>query len=461
MSAKRREFEKMEEKKENRLGTMAINPLLISMAFPIMLSMLVQALYNVVDSIFVARVSDAAFTALSLAFPAQNLMIAVSVGTAVGVNSLMSRRLGEKKFEEANLAAENGMFLALISAAVFCLFGLFGSRAFFSMFTDDEALIELGKSYLTIVCGFPFGLFFSVMGERLVQATGNSVYTMISQGMGAITNIILDPIMIFGLLGFPAMGVAGAAIATVIGQVVSMAIIFWCNYKHNHEINMKFRGFRPSGAIIGEIYRVGLPSILMQAVSSIMTFGMNKILIFFSQTAVNVFGAYFKLQSFIFMPVFGLNNGMIPIIGYNYGARHKDRIMKTFRLALCIAAGIMAVGTIVFGFFPGTLLSVCFSASDEMLTIGIPALRILGICFIPAAVTIIISGVFQAMGAGVNSMIVSFTRQLVVLLPMAYILGHLISLEAVWWSFPIAEVVALILSITMFIRLYHKQIETL
>lgn len=451
----------VEERKENRLGTVPVNKLLITMSLPIMLSMLVQALYNIVDSMFVARVSDEAFTALSLAFPAQNLMIAFGTGTAVGMNSFMSRRLGEGNYEDSNLAAANGLFLAFMSWMAFALFGIFGTKAFFAAFTDDEYIIRLGMEYLSVVCIGSLGSFFAITGERFSQLTGTSIYNMISQMTGALTNIILDPIMIFGLFGFPAMGVRGAAVATVIGQMMSVVVIFYCNSRYNHEVKLDFRGFKPNGRIIAEIYRVGLPSILMQAIGSVMTFGMNKILITFSQVAVNVFGAYFKIQSFVFMPIFGLNNGMIPIIGYNFGARSKKRIFDTMRSAAVVAVCIMAVGTAVFQIFPKELLAYLFDASDEMIAIGVPALRTISSSFVVAAVCIVISGTFQALAAGVNSMIMSFCRQLVVLLPVSYFLGNTFGLSAIWWAFPIAEMAALAVTVVMFMKLYKKKLKDL
>ena len=451
----------MEERRENPLGVVPINRLLVTMSLPIMLSMLIQALYNVVDSIFVVRVSDAALTAVSLAFPAQNLMIAVSVGTAVGVNSLMSRRLGEKNYRDASLAATNGMFLALLGTIAFAIFGIFGVHAFYCAFTDDPELIRMGSEYLSVVCVASFGVFFSIMGERLVQVTGSSIYTMLSQMTGAIVNIILDPILIFGLCGFPRMEVKGAAIATVIGQIAGMIVIFVCNHRFNHEVRLDFRGFRPDGRIIVDIYRVGLPSILMQAIGSVMTFAMNKILIAFTEIAVNVFGIYFKLQSFIFLPIFGLNNGMVPIIGYNFGARCKERIFAAVRLAMYIAVSVMVVGTLVFQLLPEPILRVLFDASDEMVAVGVPALRTISVSFIPAAVSIVLSGAFQALGKGVNSMIMSFCRQLIVLLPAAYLLGRFVSLHALWWSFPIAEFVAVSMAIVMFWQLYRDKLRDL
>jgi len=461
LKATRKEAVFMEERKENRLGTVPVNRLLITMSLPIMLSMLVQALYNIVDSMYVARVSDAAFTALSLAFPAQNLMIAVGAGTAVGINSLMSRRLGEKNFADANLAAVNGLFLSVLAGAAFALFGIFGSRTFFMAFVDDPVIVELGVEYLSTVCIGSFGLFLAITGERLSQLTGTSVYNMISQMTGAITNIILDPIMIFGLFGFPAMGVKGAALATVIGQFMSVFVIFYCNNKYNHEIQINFKGFKPNARIIGDIYKVGLPSILMQAIGSVMTFGMNKILISFSQVAVNVFGAYFKIQSFVFMPIFGLNNGMIPIIGYNFGAKNKQRIFRCIRSAMIVAGGIMFTGMLVFQLAPAPLLIYLFDASEEMVSVGVPALRTISLCFIPAAIGIVLSGTFQALAVGTNSMIMSFCRQLVALLPAAYLLGKTFGLNAVWFSFPIAEIFSLSIALLMYTALYNKKLKNL
>ncbi len=450
-----------EQRKENKMGTMPIPRLLMSMSLPIMASMLIQALYNVVDSIFVTRVSEDALTAVSLAFPVQAMMIAVAVGTAIGVNAILSRRLGEKNFEDANLTAENGVFLAVVSALAFALFGIFGVRPFFEAFVEEGAVMRMGVSYTSIVSVFSAGVFISVIGERLVQATGNSIYSMVSQMAGAITNILLDPILIFGLLGFPRLEVAGAAIATVAGQFVSMFVIIYFNVKKNSEIKMNVRGFRPNRRIILDIYRIGLPSIFMQAIGSVMTFGMNKILILFSQTAVSVFGIYFKLQSFIFMPIFGLNSGMIPIIGYNFGARHRSRIVHTIWLGNLYALVIMGIGVVIFQLAPEWILGVLFDASEQMLAIGVPALRIISIHFLPAAVSIVLSGSFQALGKGMYSLIMSACRQLLVLLPAAYLLGRFLSLDALWFSFPLAEVVSLLIAVFLFWGLYHREIKPL
>lgn len=430
---------------ENKMGVMPVNRLLISMSLPMMVSMLVQALYNIVDSMFVARLSENALTAVSLAFPAQSLMIAVGTGTGVGINALLSKSLGEKNFELANKTADNGVFLAVMSFLAFALGGIFLTRPFFLLQTGNAAIVEDGVSYLTICCVCSFGLFGQVTLEKLLQSTGRTFYTMITQGTGAIINIILDPIMIFGLLGCPRMGVAGAAVATVIGQIVAAALALWFNLRKNHEIALSRRILRPEGRIVRKIYSVGLPSIVMASIGSVMTFGMNKILGAFNSTAVAVFSAYFKLESFIFMPVFGLNNGIVPIIAYNYGARKPDRIRAAAKLGFLYGAAIMAVGVLLFWLIPGRLLGI-FNASDYMLEIGIPALRLISLSFLPAAFGIVTSSVCQALGHGVLSLIVSVLRQLVLILPVSWLLGHFVGLSAVWAAFPFAEVFSFLLS---------------
>ena len=449
----------MENRKENKMGTLPIPKLLVSMSVPIMVSMLIQALYNVVDSIFVAKISEDALTAVSLAFPVQVMMIAVAVGTAIGINALLSRRLGEKNYNEANLVTANGIFLSILNAIAFAIFGIFGLKAFFMAFVGPGTVMEMGMSYTSIVSIASFGIFLCITGERLLQATGITIYSMYSQMAGAVTNIILDPILIFGLLGAPKMGVAGAAVATVAGQIVSLILVTVFNIKKNHEISLSMKNFRPNWRIIVEIYRVGLPSIFMQTIGAVMTFGMNKILIVFSATAVSVFGIYFKLQSFVFMPVFGLTSGMIPIVGFNYGARHRERIMHTIKLASLMALAITAVGFAIFQIFPSQILGTLFGASDTMLAIGVPALRIISLHFIFAAISIVISSAFQALGKGMYSLIMSVSRQLVVLLPAAYLLGKYISLNAVWLSFPIAEVVSVTLALVLYRGLYEKEIK--
>lgn len=450
----------MEETRENKMGTMPENKLLISMAVPMMLSMLVQALYNVVDSIFVARISEDALTAVSLAFPVQNLMIAIGSGTGVGINALLSKSLGEKNQKLANKAAHNGILLMIFSAIACALFGIFGSRWFFTTQTDSEVLIEYGEQYLSVVMIYSFGLFGQFITERLLQATGRTFYTMITQGLGAIINIILDPIMIFGLLGFPAMGITGAALATVIGQIIAAILGLWFNVKKNPDIQLGIRQLKPDGKVIKKIYSVGVPSIIMGSIGSVMTYGMNLILMGFSSTAAAVFGVYFKLQSFFFMPVFGLNNGMVPIIAYNYGARRKDRIMKTYKLAVLYAVGIMAVGLLIMQIFPAQLFSL-FEASEEMLSIGVPALRLISTSFLFAGYCIISGSMFQALGHGFLSMINSIARQLLVLLPVAYLLSLTGNLNLIWLSYPIAELVSLTLSSVFLYRIYKKVIKPL
>ena len=427
------------------MGVMPVRRLLITMSLPMVISMLVQALYNVVDSMFVSYISEYALTAVGLAFPAQNLMISVGVGTGVGVNALLSKSLGEKYFDAANKAAVNGIFLAFCSWAAFALLGGFFSRTFMALQTDVPEIIAYGDTYLTIIAVASVGMMFQICFERLLQSTGKTIYTMLSQGLGAVINLILDPLLIFGLGPFPAMGIAGAALATVIGQCVGALLGLFCNLRRNPEITISFRGFRPHGVTIRKIYAVGVPSIIMSSIGSVMTFGMNKILGAFNSTAVAVFSAYFKLESFIFMPVFGLNNGIVPIIAYNYGARKPDRIRAAAKLGFLYGAAIMAVGVLLFWLIPGRLLGI-FNASDYMLEIGIPALRLISLSFLPAAFGIVTSSVCQALGHGVLSLIVSVLRQLVLILPVSWLLGHFVGLSAVWAAFPFAEVFSFLLS---------------
>ena len=446
--------------RENIMGTMAINPLLIKLSVPMMVSMLVQALYNVVDSVFVSRVSESALTSVSLAFSLQNVMIAVGVGTGVGVNALLSKSLGEKNQERANKTAENGIFLALCSFAVFFLIGLTCMKPYFYAQTNDPEIAEQGIRYLTVCSVFSLGLFLQTMSEKLLAATGHTNLSMISQLVGAIVNIILDPIFIFGYCGEALSGTTGAAAATVIGQFCGAGTAVWLNLKKNPDIQISWKGFRPSGEAIKRIYIVGLPSIAMQCVGSIMTFMMNQILMAFSATAVAVFGVYFKLQSFVFMPIFGMNNGMVPIISYNYGARNPDRVKKTIKTAMCYAEGIMFIGFLLFQFAPDKLLGF-FAASDAMLAIGIPALRIICLHFLLAGMSIILSSSFQALGNGLFSLIISICRQLVVLLPAAWLLARTGNVNRVWWAFVIAELVSVTLSFVFFARLDKKVIEPL
>lgn len=445
---------------ENKMGTMPVNKLLVSMSLPMIASMLVQALYNVVDSVFVAQISENALTAVSLAFPIQSLMIAVSSGTCVGINALLSRSLGEKRQKEANLSAVNGVFLAFVSYLVFALMGIFGSHLFFASQTENREIVEFGTQYLTICLIFSFGIFMEMTFERIMQSTGRTIYSMVTQGTGAIINIILDPIMIFGLFGFPRLGIRGAAIATVTGQIIAMILAVWFNHKKNRDVQLSFKGFKPDGRIIAKIYEVGVPSIVMQSIVSIMTFGMNKILIMFSETAVSVLGIYFKLQSFIFMPIFGLNNGMIPIVAYNYGSRSKKRIMETVRLSIGISMGIMLIGLIIFQVFTPGLLFM-FQADSDMLSIGIPALRIISLSFLFAGYCIILASVFQALGNGIYSLIISVARQLICILPLAYFFARTFGLNMVWYSIPIAEITSVALSSILFRKIYLEKIRVL
>ncbi len=454
------ETSQLRQPAQNKMGTMPINRLLISMSLPMIISMLVQAMYNIIDSVFVAQISEEALAAVSMAFPIQNLMIAVSAGTCVGVNALLSRSLGEQKPEDARLAAVNGIFLAGLGALGFLLFGVFGARAYFASQTSDPAIIEFGAQYLQIVTIFSFGIFGEMMLERILQSTGQTIYNMYSQGVGAIINIIMDPILIFGLLGFPAMGIRGAAAATVLGQILAMFLSLSFNLKKNHDVSISMRGFKPHRRTIGVIYEVGVPSIIMQSIGSIMTYGMNLILIGFSTTAVTVLGIYFKLQSFIFMPVFGLNNGMIPIIAYNYGARSKKRIMDTIKFSIIIAMSIMLVGFSLFQLIPENLLMI-FNASEHLLEIGVPALRLISLSFLFAGYCIVVSSVFQAMGNGVYSLIISIARQLVCILPLAYTFSKLWGLHAVWYAFPLSECMSLLLCTLLLKRIYDKKIRHL
>ena len=439
---------------ENKMGTMPIGKLLFNMSLPMMISMLVQALYNIVDSIFVAKLSENALTAVSLAFPLQTLLIAVGTGTGVGMNALLSKSLGEKNFKKANATASNAAVLYFFSYLVFFILGFTIVRPFYAsqIRNADQEIMELGIEYLSTVMIFSFGLLAQVFFERLLTSTGRTIFSMTSQLTGAITNIILDPILIFGLLGAPKMGVTGAAVATVIGQCVAALVAGFCNHRYNHDVKLKFRGFRLDFHIIGTIYAVGIPTIIMQSIGSVMTYCMNRILIEFSSTATAVFGVYFKLQSFFFMPVFGLNNGITPIIAYNYGAGQRKRMLKTIKLSMLVAFCLTFIGFLCFEGIPQILLGM-FNASDEMLTIGVPALRIIGIHYLIAWFCIVSGTVFQALGKAFFSMIVSIMRQLFVLIPAAYILAKLGGLHVVWWSFPIAEVISLMVSSFFLVRI--------
>lgn len=436
--------------RENKMGSMSIPPLLANMAVPIMISMLVQALYNVVDSIFVARLSQDALNAVSLAFPLQNLMIAVGGGTGVGMNALLSRSLGEKNQEMADRAASTGIFLTICSGVIFGVLGFLCSRAFFLAQTNIQTIVDYGTDYARICLGLSIGIFAQFCFERMLQSTGRTTLSMLTQLIGAVINIIMDPILIFGLFGFPRMEVAGAAAATVLGQLVAASLGLGINLKYNLDVHIRLSQIRLDKPVVKEIYRVGLPSIIMQSIGSVMTFGLNKILISFTDTATAVFGAYFKLQSFIFMPVFGLNNGMVPIVSYNYGAARMDRVGKTVKLTVATAISIMCIGFAAFQLIPEILLNF-FSPSEDMLAIGSLALRIISIHFPLAGFCIIAGSVCQAIGNPFYSLIVSVCRQLVVLLPAAWLLAQTGRLELVWFAFPIAELMSLILS-SIFLR---------
>lgn len=442
---------------ENKMGVMPINKLLLSMSLPMMISMLVQALYNIVDSIFVSQINEYALRAVSLAFPIQSLMIAVAVGTGVGINAFLSKTLGEKNLEKADIIARNGIFIEALSYVVFALIGIFFSRPFFASQTDIAQVQEYGVIYLTICCVASIGTFMQITFERLLQSTGKTVYTMITQGVGAIINLILDPILIFGYFGMPEMGVAGAAAATVIGQIAAAILGAVLNHRFNHEIHVSFKKFRPDFGLILQIYKVGVPSIVVQAIGSVMTYGMNLILASFG-AAQTVFGVYFKLQSFVFMPVFGLNNGMVPIIAYNYGAGHKDRVIKTVKSSIVFGVGIMVAGLAIMEIFPAQLIQM-FNATPELLEIGVPALRIICLSFVFAGFCIVAGSVFQALGNGVYSMLVSIARQLCVLLPVAKLLSLSGNVHLIWWSFPIAELVSLGFSIFFLIKIYKNVIS--
>ena len=440
------------------MGVMPVKKLLVSMSLPMMASMLVQALYNIVDSIFVARISENALTAVSMAFPLQTLMIALAGGTCVGINAILSKALGEKDFARADSTAVNGIFLALLSYLIFLVIGLTVVTPFYHSQTEDAEIIAYGQQYLTIVLTFSFGIFGQFIFERLLISTGRTMLTMITQGTGAIINLILDPILIFGLLGMPKLGIRGAAIATVIGQIVAGTLACIMNFKKNSEIHIRIKGFRPDAALIGQIYRIGVPSIIMQSIGSVMVYIMNKVLIGFSSTAVAVFGVYFKLQSFIFMPIFGMNNGLIPIIAYNYGAGKRERMMQTWRFAWALSTVIMLFGVVAFEVFPVPLLEI-FDASEEMLAIGTVALRVIGVHFPVAAYCIVTGSMFQALGMSVYSMITSIMRQVVVLIPAAILLAKLGSVDYVWWSFPIAEIMSAAATTFFFNKIYKDIIR--
>ena len=448
---------------ENKMGVMPIPKLLYSMALPMILSMLVQALYNVIDSVYVSQVSESAVTALALAFPIQNLQIGFATGVAVGVNALLSKSLGQGNQEQANHAAGNGIVLMLISVAVFMLFGFFGAAPYFAMQSDVAETVQGGTAYTSICCIFCLGIFTEVLCERLLQASGRTVYTLYTQGTGAIINILLDPVFIFGRFGIPAMGVAGAAVATVIGQSVAALMAICFNIKRNDDVQFSLEYLRPAGQIIRPILTIGIPSVVMMAIGSVMTFGMNQILLSFSgtgETAAGVFGIYFKLQSFFFMPIFGLNNAAISIVAFNYGARKPHRITSTLKLSVLTALGITTLGLLAFELIPGVLLNI-FHPSADFLSMGCSALRIIGLCLPVASICIALGASFQALGNGIYSTIVSLCRQLLVLLPAAYLLSLTGQVNNVWWSFPIAEIASLTFTLIFFTKIYRDKLKPL
>lgn len=447
--------------KENKMGVLPINKLLLSVSLPIMVSMIIQALYNIVDSIFVSKISQEAFTAVSLAFPIQILMIALGVGTGVGINALLSKSLGERNFDQANQTARNGLFLCLFNYLIFIIFGLFFTRIFFSAQTSNKEIIDYGVTYMKICSLLSIGCFGQITSERLLQATGKTIYSMYTQSLGAIVNIILDAALIFGLGPFPKMGIAGAALATVIGQYCAMTLALIFNVKVNKEININMKGFHPDLRVIKKIYSVGIPAIIMQSITSVMTFFMNKILANYGDTAQAVMGAYFKLQSFIFMPVLGLNNGLVPIMSYNYGARKRKRMTDTIKFGMIYASIIMVVGILIMQSVPDTLLNM-FDASDDMLKMGEPALRIISLSFIFAGIDIIIIGSLQSVGHSIFSMFISITRQLIVLIPTAFAISKISNysnVNYIWWSFFVAEVASLICSTAFLKVVYNKVIS--
>ncbi len=446
---------------ENKMGVMPVGKLLFNMALPMIISMLVQALYNIVDSMYVYRLSDVAGDALGLAFPLQNIQIGVATGVGVGVNSLLSKSLGEGNQDRANRAAGNGITMVAIASVFFVLFGLFGTRSFFQIQKDvSPELVENGTTYITICYTLTIGVFLSVLAERMLQSTGRTVYSMITQGVGAITNIILDPVFIFGFGPIPGMGIAGAAIATVIGQFVAAAVGIFLNVKFNPEIHLSFGCLKPRKDIILPILNVGIPSIVMVAVGSVMNFSMNQILLGFSKTAAGVFGIYYKLQSFFFMPLFGLNNATISILAYNYGAQKPERILKTLKVSCLSAFSIMMLGFAAFQLIPELLLSI-FTSTPDYLTIGAAALRGISCSFPLAAICIAVGASFQALGKGIYSTVTSLCRQMLVLLPVAYLLSLSGNVNSVWWAFPIAELMSLLVTFLCFRRIYKKQIKPL
>lgn len=444
---------------ENKMGTMPMTKLILTMSLPAIFSMTIQAMYNVVDSMFIGWYDLNGLTAMSFAFPLQMMIIAVAVGTGVGVNSLVSRKLGEKNFKEADSAATHGLLTCIFSYSVFLLLGIFAVKPFINAYSSNEKIVEYGVQYLSIVLCFSAFSIIHIMIEKTLQATGNMIFPMLFQLTGAVINIVFDPLLIFGIGFFPELGVMGAAIATVFGQFCAMlfaVIVLFCT---KHEVKISFRNFKLNFSTLKNIYSVGLPSIIMQSIGSIMIIGLNAILAV-SEASVTVLGIYYKLQSFVFMPCFGLNQGVMPVIGYNYGARNKNRLYSALKHGIVIAVIIMTVGTVLMWTIPGTLISM-FGGTQEILNIGIPAFRIISLCFIPAAAGILFTTLFQAVGKGIRSLLMSFCRQLVLILPIAYLLSRLFDLSAVWYAFPIAEIFSLMLAIGFFINLVKGDFKKL
>ncbi len=450
-----------EAKKENKMGTMPVVKLIFNMSLPAILSMTILAMYNVVDSIFIGNYSQKGLTAMSLVYPLQLLLISVSVGTAVGVNSLVARKLGEKEYDMANSAAAHGLVTCLFSYALFLILGIFAVRPFMGLFSSDAETVQYGVDYLTIVLCLSIFSIIQVMIEKTLQATGNMIYPMLFQLVGAIVNIIFDPLLIFGVGFFPECGVAGAAIATVFGQFCGMVFAVIVLFTKSHEIKISFKGFRLSGAVLKQIYAVGFPSIIMQSISAVMMLGLNTIfMVNDSAVSVTVLGVYFKLQSFVFMPCFGLNQGVLPVLGYNYGARNKKRVYSTLKCGIVIAVSIMAAGVLLMWLIPDRLISM-FGGDQSLMDVGVPAFRTISLCFVPAAVSIIMITLFQATGKGFRGLFISFARQLVVLLPVAFILSATVGVDSVWYAFPIAEVVALVIALLFFLNLVRGDFKKL
>lgn len=456
---KGRFMEKEVIRKENKMGTMPMTKLILSMSVPAIFSMTIQAMYNIVDSIFIGNYDPDGLTATSFAFPLQMLLVAVGVGTAVGVNSLVSRRLGAHSFKEANDAANHGLITCIFSGIFFLILGLFVVKPFMGAYTQNPKVYEYGVQYLTVVLCFSFFSIVQIMIEKTLQATGNMIFPMIIQLVGAIVNIIFDPLLIFGIGFFPELGILGAAIATVFGQLCGMIFALIILFFKKHDVKISFKNFKFSLSTIKNIYAVGFPSIIMQSIGSIMIIGLNAILSA-SEAAVTVLGLYYKLQSFVFMPCFGLNQGVMPIIGYNYGARNKARLYSALKRGIIIAIGIMIIGTVVMWTIPDTLIAM-FGGTQEIMNIGIPAFRTISICFVPAAAGILFTTLFQAVGKGIRSLIMSFCRQLVLILPIAYLLSCLFGYTAVWYAFPIAEAFSLVIAILFFINLVKGDFKKL